>query len=196
MPKPASASNASSPAFKEWQVIVEALGAGEQILILRKGGIAENRGGFQVEAKRFWLFPTQFHAQREKTKPAAASFFPPSAAPEDAFTLRFFADVVRAAFLDRWDEIARLDDCHLWTEATLRERFDWGKPPGLHALVVRVHRLREPITLPVTATMSGCKSWIELPVSLDAAASEPVLDEATFSARLRSIANRAPALGG
>ncbi|MBW8782438.1 MAG: DUF1802 family protein [Verrucomicrobia bacterium] len=194
MPKPESL-NTPSPAFKEWRVIVEALGAGEQILILRKGGIAENRGGFQVEAKRFWLFPTQFHAQREKTKPAAAGFFQPAAAPENALTLRFFADVVHAAFLDRWDEIARLDDCHLWTEATLRERFDWGKPPGLHALVVRVHRLREPVTLAVTAAMSGCKSWIELPVALDAAASEPVLDDEAFAARRRLIAGRMPALG-
>ena len=30
-------------AFKEWAVIVEALGQGEQIVILRKGGIAEGR---------------------------------------------------------------------------------------------------------------------------------------------------------
>ena len=34
------------PAFKEWHVVVEALAAGEQILLLRKGGIAEGRGGF------------------------------------------------------------------------------------------------------------------------------------------------------
>ena len=57
------------PAFKEWQVIVAALAAGEQSLLLRKGGIAESRGKFNPErAERFWLFPTQFHAQREKTK--------------------------------------------------------------------------------------------------------------------------------
>jgi len=34
------------PAFKEWQVIVDALAVGEQSLLLRKGGIAEGRGGF------------------------------------------------------------------------------------------------------------------------------------------------------
>ncbi len=36
-------------AFKEWAVIVDALGRGDQILILRKGGISEGRGGFQIE---------------------------------------------------------------------------------------------------------------------------------------------------
>ena len=48
-------------AFKEWAVVVEALGAGEQILILRKGGIHEQRGQFTVAHGEFWLFPTQYH---------------------------------------------------------------------------------------------------------------------------------------
>ena len=42
--------------LREWAVIVEALGQGEQILILRKGGIAEGRGGFQAEHERFSYF--------------------------------------------------------------------------------------------------------------------------------------------
>ena len=45
-------------AFKEWAVIVDALGRGQQILILRKGGISEGPGGFQVEQPEFLLFPT------------------------------------------------------------------------------------------------------------------------------------------
>ncbi|SVB17570.1 uncharacterized protein METZ01_LOCUS170424, partial [marine metagenome] len=36
-------------AFKEWGVVVEALGRGEQIVILRKGGIAEGDSGFRAE---------------------------------------------------------------------------------------------------------------------------------------------------
>src|SRR5512138_2779668 len=51
-------------AFKEWAIVVDALGRGEQILILRKGGIAEGRGGFRPEHTRFLLFPTAFHEQR------------------------------------------------------------------------------------------------------------------------------------
>src|SRR5438093_782089 len=48
-------------AFKEWAVVVDALGRGEQILILRKGGIRERRGEFQVDHASFWLFATQHH---------------------------------------------------------------------------------------------------------------------------------------
>ena len=178
------------PAFKEWHVIVEALVAGEQLLILRKGGISEGRGGFDAaHAGRFWLFPTRFHAQAEKTKPAAARFSEPeegtasTGTNASTITLSAFADVTHHAFLTDWDAVARLDPFHLWTEETIRERFDWSKPPGLHAFVVRVHRLHTPITFPLTPEMGGCKSWIELPLAFDAHPSSPVLDEAEFAAR-------------
>ncbi len=58
-------------AFKEWAVIVDALGRGAQSIILRKGGISEGRGGFKMEHPRFLLFPTLFHQQRESVLPTA-----------------------------------------------------------------------------------------------------------------------------
>ena len=193
------------PAFKEWHVIVEALGAGEQILILRKGGISEGRDGFQVHAFRFWLFPTHFHAQREKTKPAAARFAPPSGASasgspasdpssaaiahstSDRIELRYFADLVHTAFLTDWPAVARLDPHHLWTETTVRERFDWSKPAGLHALVVRVHKLATPLILPLTADMGGCKSWIDLPCAFGSQPSQSVLPDTAFHQRFAAL---------
>lgn len=182
------------PAFKEWQVIVEALGAGEQILILRKGGLAEGRRGLDAErARHFWLFPTQFHAQREKTKPAAARWFP--ANPADSIspvnspliTLSYFAEVTQHRFLEAWPEIAALDPFHHWTEAAVREKYDWSRPPGLHAFVVRVYRLDEPLTLPLTPEMSGCKSWIDLPADFSAVASAPVLGDARFESLVSEL---------
>lgn len=181
------------PAFKEWHVIVEALGSGEQIIILRKGGIAEARGGFDAaRAGRFWLFPTHFHAQREKTKPAAARWFPADpAAIADAgvITLRYFADIVEHRFINDRDTVAALTPHHFWTEEAVREKFDWSHPPGLHVFVVRVHRLHTPFTLPLTPEMGGCKSWIELPIAFDAQPSTPVLDDATFAAQSAPLAS-------
>ncbi|MBA2742902.1 MAG: DUF1802 family protein, partial [Chthoniobacterales bacterium] len=49
--------------FKEWALVCDALGRGEQSLILRKGGIAEGRDGFAFRHSEFFLFPTFFHAQ-------------------------------------------------------------------------------------------------------------------------------------
>lgn len=171
------------PAFKEWHAIVEALGAGEQLLILRKGGISENRGGFDAaHASRFWLFPTQFHAQSEKTKPAASRFF--TSLPADGtVTLRYFAEITRHAFLSDWPAVAALDPHHLWTESAVREKFEWDQPPGLHAFVVRVHRLHTPVTLALTPDMAGCKSWIDLPCDFTTYPSAPVLDAPAFATR-------------
>jgi hypothetical protein len=178
------------PAFKEWHVIVEALGSGEQVLILRKGGIAEKRGEFDaVHASRFWLFPTQFHAQSDKTKPAAARFFPASHADEtaDTVTLRYFADITHHAFLTDWPAVAALDPHHYWTEAAIREKYDWSSPPGLHAFIVRVHRLSNPLTLSLTPAMSGCKSWIGVPYSPADYVSTPALDDTAFAQKIPSL---------
>lgn len=176
-----------SYAFKEWHVIVEALGAGEQSLILRKGGIAEGRGGFQRKAEKLWLFPTRFHEQLEKTKPAAEKFFGRLPPDTPHVELRYFAEVVRHAFLTDWAVIARLDAFHFWSEDTIRERFNRSKPPGVHVLAVRVHRLKEPVSLDVTPEMAGCKSWLELPLDFSAQPSEPVIDQAAFSHRLAEL---------
>lgn len=177
------------PAFKEWHAIVEALGSGEQLLILRKGGISEGRGGFDAaRAGRFWLFPTQFHAQAEKTKPAAARFFSAPPAPAGGTTtLRYFADITHHSFLSDWNTVAALDPQHLWTEAAVREKFDWARPPGLHAFIVRVHRLLTPLTIPLTSDMGGCKSWIDVPPSFSGTPSAPVLANEAFATRSAHI---------
>lgn len=175
------------PAFKEWHVIVEALGAGEQILLLRKGGIAEARGGFTVATDRFWLFPTHFHAQLQKTKPAARRWFERATPSGQTVPLRWFAQLERTVFLNDWPRVAALDRFHFWSEDTVRERFDWSRPPGLHALVVRVHELSQPMPLAVTPDMGGCKSWIEVPVDFTARPSAPVLPDAVFAARVAEL---------
>ena len=174
-------------AFKEWQVIVAALGAGDQILILRKGGLAEERSGFQIKAGKFWLFPTHFHEQLAKTKPTAKKFFTENPLETGRIELRCFAEVARHAFLSDWTAVARMDAFHFWSEDTVRERFHWAAPPGLHALAVRVHRLKHPVSLVPTPEMSGCKSWIELPLDFSAHPSEPVLNDRIFGARLGKL---------
>lgn len=165
------------PAFKDWQVIIEALGQGSQILILRKGGIAEGKKGFQVEHQRFWLFPTQYHQQLEKTKPAAAGFAQPA---ETSIPIRYFADVAAFAYLDRWDPVEKLDAFHFWKMDILRERFDFSRHAGIHLLILRVHQLSQPIHLEPSASYEGCKSWIEIPVDWNQQAASPVLDDAAF----------------
>src|SRR6185369_15853153 len=83
-------------AFKEWAIVVDALGRGDQILILRKGGISEGRNGFRVDHPEFLLFPTLFHQQREKVLPEAQARFDqiaPRLASPETVRLEYYATV-------------------------------------------------------------------------------------------------------
>lgn len=176
------------PAFKEWQAVVNALASGHQTLILRKGGIAEGRGGFRPRGEPFWLLPTGFHAQADKLIPAAAPFLPVAETPALAtVTLTAWAELHHHTFLDDWESVTRLAPNHLWTETTVRERFDWTQPAGLHLLVLRVHRLETPVDFALTSAQAGCKSWVELPLDPTDLPSRPALDDATFATAIRDL---------
>ena len=56
-------------ALKEWASVVEALKEGRQVLLLRKGGIAERRGAFRVEQAAFSLYPTFLHQDKQYIRP-------------------------------------------------------------------------------------------------------------------------------
>jgi len=174
-------------AFKEWAVVVDALGTGEQIVILRKGGISEGRGGFQVEHPEFLLFPTLFHQQRESVLPSAQARFD-RLAPEfpagDILRLEFLATVVAWHRLDSLGAAERLRGQHIWRDEVIAQRFDWGKSKNINALAVRVFRLPQRIELPMQPGYAGCKSWIELEREISSDDAMPVLDDAAFSRKV------------
>ena len=58
----------TATAFKEWAIVCEALGKGQQSIIFRKGGIHEGKRGFQFKHDQFFLFPTRFHEQEQNVK--------------------------------------------------------------------------------------------------------------------------------
>ena len=55
-------------ALKEWATVVKALEQGKQTVILRKGGILETASGFNIETKKFFLFPTWEHQEIKHVK--------------------------------------------------------------------------------------------------------------------------------
>lgn len=198
-PKPAPAAASANPlpiatsfpAFKEWEAIVEALGQGAQIILLRKGGIAEGRSGFQARHPKFWLFPTAYHQQWEKTKPELRRYLSPSPDAPREIALHYFAEVTDALYLASWDQVARLDDAHFWGEEILRERFGYhdrpGMEAGLHLLIVRVFRINLPHRLQPSPDYEGCKSWIEVPVDWSQDIAAPVVRTEEFATRRSRI---------
>lgn len=174
-------------AFKEWAIVVDALGRGEQILILRKGGIAEGRDGFQIEHPQFLLFPTLFHQQRESVTAAAQTHFDeisPRLPPADIVRLEFLAEVAAWRQLDALSTAEALRGQHCWRDEVIASRFEWGKARNIFALALRVHRLPLAIELPMSPAYGGCKSWVELDKDIVTTGAQPVLDQQAFDHKL------------
>jgi hypothetical protein len=174
-------------AFKEWAVVVDALGRGDQILILRKGGISEGRGGFQVEHPSFLLFSTLFHQQRESVSPTAQQRFDliaPSLPGPDKLRIEYFGELIAWERLDSLAAAERLRGQHIWRDEVIAERFDWGKSKNIFALAVRMYRLPVVSELPMLPQYGGCKSWVELDTDISTAGAVPVLNDAAFEHRL------------
>ena len=152
-------------AFKEWQIVCDAIASGEQNIILRKGGISEGKHGFQWLHSRFFLFPTQFHEQDQLVKPCADGSTRPFTKPEDEGIISFslLVETVATGRLTDWQEICRLEEHHIWTRDCIRERYEWGDEPGISFAWIRAARLAESWKLEDRKGFGGCRSWIGLP---------------------------------
>jgi hypothetical protein len=169
-------------AFKEWAVICQALAEGQQTLILRKGGIAEAKGEFEVEQTRFWLFPTYVHQQRSGIKPDALPVLERVEAerpPPGVIRLSHFALVAGVYRLHDMVGALRIRNLHWWSDDTVQARFAY-RSPGLYVLLVRVHRARQTVELPEAASYAGCRSWLELERELSTEGAAPILNDTEF----------------
>ncbi len=176
-------------AFKEWAVICRALAQGHQAIILRKGGIAEAGGSFEIEHTRFWLFPTYVHQQRAGVKKEALPLLEAAEAerpPEGVVRLTHFAEIGGIYRVRSLTLALILAHLHLWSEETVRARFNY-REPGLFVVPVRVYRAAEAVDLPLTPYYAGCRSWVELERELPTDGAEPVLSEADFRDVQRSL---------
>ncbi len=165
---------------------MDALGRGEQIIILRKGGISEGRGGFQVDHPEFLLFPTLFHQQRESVLPQAQARYDeiaPAVNPDES-RIEFLANVVEWRRLDSLSDAERLRGQHIWRDEVVAQRFEWGKGKNIFAMAVRIFRLPQAVRLPMSSSYGGCKSWIELEQDIDLSRAAPVLSESDFGEKL------------
>ncbi|MGB0579378.1 MAG: DUF1802 family protein, partial [Limisphaerales bacterium] len=167
-------------AFKDWAIVVDALGRGDQIIILRKGGISEGRGGFQMQHDEFLLFPTRYHQQGEMVTPEAAGRWSEIEAnfpPEDVLRFEFCAQV------EEWHEVQSLEQAnqlrgqHIWKDQIIADRYEWGREQKIFAIALRVFQLPDAVDLPMLKEYGGCKSWIEVAQEIDTTQTKPVLSD-------------------
>ena len=188
-----------APACKEWAVIVHALLEGEQVIDVRKGGLHEDGRHFDLQSTRFWLYPTAEHQKAELLKEPYRHWIDlASAAPVgESIRIDGWADVDHAAEITEPEQLDALASKLIWTPEYAQSRLGWKRRDPLWVLVLRVHRLLEPITVPWSDAYGGCTSWVDLdglPDDPESVPSELALSDVAFEGRLKGILEALPAL--
>ncbi len=180
-------------ALREWAVAVEALASGRQVIVLRKGGIAEETKEFMVESPSFYLFPSYEHQKphlmKEESREAVVRTQEEASAHPDTVKIAYYAEVEHDLEVTDEETLGRLDKLHVWTQDYAAERLKWKKTKPLHVLVLRVYVLEEPVWLPVDDSYGGCKSWLRIP-SIHTSAMRPVLSDDKFAAKAEEALRR------
>ena len=188
-----------APACKEWAVIVHALLEGEQIVDVRKGGLREEGRHFGLRATRFWLYPTAEHQRAELLKEPYRHWIDLAAAAPVGEPIRIdgWAEVDHAAEITEPEQLDALASKLIWTPDYAQSRLSWKARDPLWVLVLRAHRLLEPVTVPWQDAYGGCTSWVDLdglpddPASLP---SEPALSDVAYEGRAKGVLEALPAL--
>jgi hypothetical protein len=175
-------------ALKEWAVTCEALLEGEQVLIVRKGGIGEKR--FELPHPRFFLFPTYAHQRPELVKPEFRERFADSLDQREEPTqlpMAGYAEIADSYPVDDPAALEAIDHLHILAPSYAEERLRWRPKQPLWAVVLRVWRIDPPPALAVTEEHGGCVSWVELPPEITAPSGAPALDAAAFALSARAV---------
>ncbi|MFC4102831.1 DUF1802 family protein [Paenibacillus xanthanilyticus] len=174
-------------ALRDWAVAVKALAEGKQILVLRKGGIAEETRDFKLVSDAFYLLPAYEHQKPELLKEAYRHGIAETLEdwdPEQG-TIRVgaYAEAVADIEIRDQETLDRIREFHIWTDAFAEERLKWKRSKPLHLLLLRVYAAAEPLEIPMLPSYSGCKSWVSLEEqSLELRPDwKPVLDDEEFA---------------
>jgi hypothetical protein len=176
-------------ALKEWAIAVEALLTGDLVLLIRKGGIREAKPFFEVPSDRALLFPTYEHQQPEAIRPPYVDGFEAKPVPPvgAAIPLKGWAEITHQLPLAGNNIIESLHPFHIWTDDWLAERLAWKPERPAFALLLRVYRFVEPLSLVYQKQYGGCRSWIELDFGEALPESSPVLPSETYNQAVSKI---------
>ena len=174
-------------ALKEWATVCHALETGRQMLLLRKGGIYEAAGEFELENPRFLLFPTYLHQNLAMLKPADQAGFEPRSSEPAQIRLSGAGEVTDIVQLKSRAQMDALEAEHVWTAPLIDMRFNYKPQNPLYLMLVRAYRLPQAATIENTPAYAGCKSWVPLDQPVATTSATAVIDDAAYDAGRRKI---------
>lgn len=174
-------------ALKEWSVTSHALREGRQIILLRKGGIMEAVGGFQMEHDRFLLFPTYLHQSLPQLKAEAHKWFEPATVEPSQIVIDTACEVTDIVKLKSRSQMDAIDGQHIWASPLIEMRFNYKPQNPLYLLLVRAYRLKESVTIENTPQYAGCKSWVPLVEGVATNGAIPAMTDDAYDAMRETI---------
>jgi hypothetical protein len=173
--------------LKEWASVCRALEHGTQILLLRKGGIYESAGEFEVEHREFLLFPTYLHQNLKMLKESAHEGFEAVTAEPQQVRLATAGVVTDIIQLQSRGQMDALDGEHVWTPPLIDMRFNYRPENPLYLMLVRAYRLHEPQAIENTPAYAGCKSWVPLDHEIGTGDALAALDDVKYEHKRKLI---------
>jgi hypothetical protein len=172
-------------ALKEWAVVQRALLEGKQTILLRKGGLIEETGEFNLHAREFLILPTYIHSdeRRNDIQPQYLNWLDDENSRRTSDGLIRFKSICTCHEIIKIksaDSLAKLSPEHIWSESYINMRLNWEPYKPLFALVVRAYRLSDPVVIAAKTSYYGCKSWVDLEESILVKDPIPALDDQEF----------------
>ncbi|MEL6462912.1 MAG: DUF1802 family protein [Cyanobacteria bacterium J06636_27] len=169
-------------ALKEWAIAINALETGKTIMLLRKGGIHEKGGRFQVTHNRVLLYPTYEHQQTFMLKADYSSQVIPVTPGWRPETVKITSYAQITHILPVIDEstINALLPFHVWSQKFVCDRQQWKPQEPLFVLLLRTYKLPTEHNLSYHPKYGGCKSWIDLNKSISLEGAKPTISENVY----------------
>ena len=158
-------------ALKEWASVIDALGSGAQIVLIRKGGLAD--ASFGVEAQRFYLFPTNYH-DAGGAEPAHVR-------------ITHWAEVVKTWQIREAAMLPRLEALTILDTAAIETRYRFRPDQAINVIAVRAYRLAKPNDVIMKPEYSGCRSWVSIDEEIDIDGSIAALNDQQLDAQISAI---------
>lgn len=182
-------------ALKEWATVLQALAQGEQLVLIRKGGLIEPGSGFELRSPVFVFYPTFEHQAVNFLRTPYRRYFDEAVrtrAPEGNVRVAFAGRAVSSVQSAQPGLVERLSPFHIYNEAFVNQRLKWQPDQPLSVIVIRAYRLAAPSLLPVRSRYAGCTSWVDLESSVSLRNAAPVLEDAAFHRRITELSRLLP----
>ena len=181
-------SNELTVALKEWAVVQRSLLEGHQIILLRKGGLIEESGDFDLRAGQFLLYPTYAHETERAgdLQPCFGQWLGEEEARKTIPTeirVEAAAEVSDVVRVDERAKLLNLAPQHIWSPQFIHGRYDWEPYKPVFVLLLRAYRLAAPVVRPVLTQYGGCRSWVEMAEPVLTVGAVPAVSDERYARR-------------